>query len=60
MERNMKSKDLFYPKVTVNPNMKDYSKDPYILKKVDEVKEFMKKAGPPAELLKIRSGRIKK
>jgi len=57
MERVMKFKDFKYPKVTVNPDMKDYSKDPYILNKVEEMKEFLKIAGIPNEILEEQTGR---
>ena len=56
----MKLKNFQYPKVTVNPDMKDYSKDPYILNKVEEMKEFLKIAGMPNEILKKQTDRLKK
>ncbi|WP_316794105.1 hypothetical protein [Pedobacter frigoris] len=44
----------------VDPNMRDYSKDPYFVKKAEEAKVFLEKAGLPADLLKIQAERLKK
>jgi len=49
-----------YPKVKIDPNMPDYGDHPYFVKKTDQAKAFMEKAGIPADLLKIRSERTKK
>jgi len=42
-------------KITVSNEVKDYSKDPTIIKRVQEANEFLKKVGLPEELLKIRN-----
>ena len=39
-------------KVTINKNMRDYSKSPFFVKKNKEAAEFMKKIGLPKELRK--------
>ncbi|SHE69374.1 hypothetical protein [Pedobacter caeni] len=38
-------------------NLKDHSKDPYIVKKVNKAIETLKKTGVPAELLKLQAER---
>jgi hypothetical protein len=39
---------------TISKDVKDYSNDPYFVKKAQEAKEFLEKVGLPEELLKIR------
>lgn len=48
------------PKVKIDPNIRDYGNDPYFVKKGEESMEFMKKAGFPKDLLKIKAERTKK
>ena len=33
--------------ITIDPNMRDYSKDPYILKKAEKARAFIEKHGLP-------------
>ena len=37
------------PGITVDPNMRDYSKDPFILKKVERARATIAKYGLPKE-----------
>ncbi len=39
---------------TIHNQMRDYSKDPYFIKKDEEADAFLKKNGFPEELLRIR------
>jgi|GEM_PF-2282547 len=56
----MKLKAYKSPKVKVDPDLKDYGNDPYFVNKLEEMKAFMKKAGPPIDLLKMRVEHLKK
>lgn len=47
-------------KIKVDPNMKDHSSDPYVLKKNDIARRDIEKYGFPVELLKIQAERMKK
>ena len=38
-------------KLTIVTNMRDYSKDPYVVKKVESMKKLIEKYGLPKELL---------
>jgi len=38
-------------KQTIVPILKDYSKDPYVIKKVESMKKLIEKYGLPKELL---------
>lgn len=60
MERIMKSKDFNCSKLTINLKMRGYSEDPYVLRKAEDMKAFLKTVGIPADLLKIRAKRLKK
>jgi hypothetical protein len=40
--------------ITIDPNMRDYSKDPFILKKAEKARAFIEKHGLP------KKGRAKK
>jgi hypothetical protein len=35
------------PGITIDPNMRDYSKDPFVLKKVERARAFIEKHGLP-------------
>lgn len=35
------------PGITIDPNMRDYSKDPFVLKKVERARAFIAKHGLP-------------
>jgi hypothetical protein len=37
------------PTVAIDPNMRDYSQDPFILKKVERARDFIAKHGLPKE-----------
>jgi hypothetical protein len=37
------------PGITVNPNIPDYSKDPFIIKKVERARAFIAKHGLPKD-----------
>ena len=37
------------PGITVNPNMRDYSEDPFIIKKVERARATIAKYGLPKE-----------
>lgn len=37
------------PGITVDPNMRDYSKDPFVIKKVEKARAFIAKHGLPKE-----------
>jgi hypothetical protein len=41
---------------TISNTVRDYSNDPYFLKKDEESKIFLKQHGFPEQLLKIRKG----
>lgn len=49
-----------YPKVKIDPNIKEYGSHPYFVKKGEESVKFMEKACFPADLLKIHAERMKK
>lgn len=38
------------PGFTLDPNMKDYSQDPYFVKKAEKAKAFIEKHGLPKDL----------
>ena len=56
----MKSKGFNHSIITIDPNMKDHSNDPYIVAKADRAAENVRKYGFPAEVLKIQAERMKK
>ena len=37
------------PGITINPDMRDYSKDPFIIKKVERARALIAKYGLPKE-----------
>ena len=37
------------PGITVDPNMPDYSKDPFVIKKVEKARAFIAKNGLPKD-----------
>ena len=37
------------PGITINPNMRDHSKDPFVIKKVERARAFIAKHGLPKE-----------
>jgi len=37
------------PGITVDPNMRDYSKDPFVIKKVEKARAFIAKHGLPED-----------
>jgi hypothetical protein len=37
------------PGITINPNMRDYSKDPFFVKKAERARAFIAKHGLPKE-----------
>jgi hypothetical protein len=49
---NKKFINKYRSKITVNPNMKDYSRDPLILRKVSEAEAVLNKYGHPGQLPK--------
>jgi len=49
-----------YPKVKIDSNIPDYGNHPYFVEKTEEAKTFMKKAGFPDDLLKMKAERAKK
>ena len=46
-----KKKNKVTKKYTIVSNMKDYSKDPFVVKKVEAAKKTIEKYGLPKELL---------
>jgi hypothetical protein len=38
--------------ITIVPKLRDYSKDPFVMKKAEEAKEFIKKYGIPESFKK--------
>ncbi|MES2458567.1 MAG: hypothetical protein V4594_23640 [Bacteroidota bacterium] len=48
----MKSKGFENSKITIDPNMKDHSNDPFIVKKGEEARNTIIRVGFPADLLK--------
>jgi hypothetical protein len=44
------------PGITVDPNIPDYSKDPFVIKKVERARAFIAKNGLP----KDKQGKVKK
>jgi hypothetical protein len=47
---NNSKKRKHLPGITVNPNLPDLSKDPYVLKKVEEARAFLAKHPIPEDL----------
>jgi hypothetical protein len=47
---NNSKKRKHLPGITVNPNLPDLSKDPYVLKKVEEARAFFAKHPIPEDL----------
>jgi hypothetical protein len=43
------------PGITVNPNMRDYSKEPYFVEKHERARELIAKYPIPEELLRKKS-----
>jgi hypothetical protein len=37
------------PGITIDPNMRDYSKDPFVIKKVERARAFFAKHGLPKD-----------
>ncbi|HWK05159.1 MAG TPA: hypothetical protein VNS58_16070 [Puia sp.] len=37
------------PGITVNPNMRDYSKEPFVIKKLERARAFIAKHGLPKD-----------
>jgi len=37
------------PGIAINPNMRDYSKDPFVIKKVERARAFIAKHGLPED-----------
>jgi hypothetical protein len=37
------------PGITIDPNMRDYSKDPFVIKKVENARAFIAKHGLPKD-----------
>ncbi|MDP4132245.1 MAG: hypothetical protein Q8939_18965 [Bacteroidota bacterium] len=46
-----KTKKKYEAQITIDPDMPDYSNDPYFVKKNEEATAFLKKHGLPDELL---------
>ena len=38
------------PGITIDPNMRDYSQDPFIVKKVERARAFIAKHGLPEDM----------
>jgi hypothetical protein len=49
-----KKKRKHLPGITVNPNLPDLSKDPFVLKKVERARAFLAEHPIPEDLLKKR------
>ena len=47
-------------KSIISSEVKDYSNDPFVLKKARESKEFLEKHGFPEELLRLRQAKYSK
>ena len=45
------------PGITVNPNMRDYSKDPFFVKKAERARAFIAKYGLPKDDKPARKGK---
>jgi hypothetical protein len=45
------------PGITVNPNMRDYSKDPFFIKKAERAREFLAKHPLPKEESPIKKAK---
>jgi hypothetical protein len=45
------------PGITVNPNMRDYSKDPFFVKKAEKARALIAKHGLPKEDKPARKGK---
>jgi hypothetical protein len=45
------------PGITVDPNMRDYSKDPFFVKKAERAREFIAKHGLPKDLDKPKKSK---
>lgn len=43
------------PGITVDPNMRDYNKDPYFIKKAEKARAFIEKHGLPKKEQKKKS-----
>jgi len=44
------------PEITVDPNMPDFSRSPFVIKKLESARSFIAKAGLPKDL-KIKKGK---
>lgn len=47
-------------KIKVDPNMRDHSNDPFVLRKNEMARKSIEKYGLPPQLLKIQAERMKK
>lgn len=47
-------------KITIDPNMRDYSKDPTIIKRSQEAIAFLKKNGLPKDLVELSEAKARK
>ena len=45
------------PGITVDPNMRDYSKDPFVIKKAERARAFIAKHGLPKDLDKPKKSK---
>jgi hypothetical protein len=45
------------PGITVDPNMRDYSKDPFFVKKAERARAFIAKHGLPKDLDKPKKSK---
>lgn len=58
MQKATKNKSTIYkPQITIDPNMRDYSDDPFIVKKVERARAFIAKHGLPDEKLLHKGSR---
>ncbi|MDP4251559.1 MAG: hypothetical protein Q8918_15755 [Bacteroidota bacterium] len=55
-----KTKKKYEAQITIDPDMPDYSNDPYFVKKNEEATAFLKKHGLPDELLEKLKDKKKK
>ena len=51
MEKKLRQRPSAKPKVKIDKNMRDYSKEEFFVKKAEEAKKFLAKVGLPPELL---------
>ncbi|HVY73300.1 MAG TPA: hypothetical protein VG890_00630 [Puia sp.] len=58
MDKKLKKK--YNADITIDPNMRDYSKDPFFVKKAAEAEATLKKYGLPKEFTERRKAKASK